>query len=342
MKKTAFIIRQGIFYAWLFCTFFIGTAALASFTSQDLTILGRGANGVTVAWPNQGIFVLQTNHNLIAPNWGAYGGPITTTNGSNSVAIKPLANTGFFRLTDGSPTNIPGMVFFESEKTLIPPPPFANGASNSIMGWTDIVNHIPMNYQSNAPYAFITPSGPANSIAESFSAPNTYTIQPYYSAYSGLAFNSLNSWAAGGNILATALTNNALTNYTGGGSNFTFWIVIRPFIASNTFPGSVSIFGDDAGHGILLATNVLASAWNGKITYSSLMLNYTNPFNGSMGQTYDILDSGGTIYSNGVKMAIGIGQSQPTFSRLTRLVMPLRGTRSWVSSRTSVSGPTIC
>ncbi len=176
------------------------------------------------------------------------------------------------------------------------------------MGWTDIVNHIPMNYQSNAPYAFITPSGPANSIAESFSAPNAYTIQPYYSAYSGLAFNSLNSWAAGGNILATALTNNALTNYTGGGSNFTFWIVIRPFIASNTFPGSVSIFGDDAGHGILLATNVLASAWNGKITYSSLMLNYTNPFNGSMGQTYDILDSGGTIYSNGVKMAIGIGQ----------------------------------
>ena len=303
MKKLAFILTRVAFHTCLACLLFMGTA-WASFTSQNLTILPQGSNGVAVAWPNQGLFILQTNGSLTVPNWGVYGGLITTTNGTNIVTAQSLGKTEFFRLTDGSPTNIPGMVFFESEKTLSPPPPFANGASNSITGWTDIVSHIPMNYQSNAPYAFITPSGPANSILESFFAPNTYTIQPYYFAAPGLAFNSLNSWASSGNTLATALTNNVLTNYISG-SNFTFWIVFRPLMASNN---SVSIFGDDAGHGIFLATNVLASEWNGKISYSSLALNYTNPFNGSMGQTYDILDSGGTIYSNGVKMAIGIGQ----------------------------------
>jgi hypothetical protein len=312
MEKSAFTITGKALCVFFAGVFFIYTA-FASFASLDLTISAQDTNSVTVAWPDRGLFMLQTNGNLITPNWGIYGGSMATTNGTNSVTIKPLADTEFFRLTDGSPTNISGMVFFESEKTLAPPPPFANGASNSITGWTDTVNNIAMNYQSNAPYAFITPSGPGNSILESFDAPNTYTIQPYYSASPGLAFNSLNSWAASGNTLATALTNNVLTNYTKGGSNFTFWIVFRPLIASNTTPSFISIFGDDAGHGILLATNVLASYWNGKISYSSLVLNYTNPFNGSMGQTYDILDSGGTIYSNGVIMAAGIGQPTNCF-----------------------------
>jgi hypothetical protein len=58
-----------------------------------------GLNSVVVSWPDTGAFTLQTNGNLTTPNWGNYGGTITTSNGTNSAAIKPLPGSLFFRLT---------------------------------------------------------------------------------------------------------------------------------------------------------------------------------------------------------------------------------------------------
>jgi hypothetical protein len=55
-------------------------------------------NSVVVSWPNTGSFTLQTNGNLTTPNWGSYGGTITTGNGTNSAAITHLPGSLFFRL----------------------------------------------------------------------------------------------------------------------------------------------------------------------------------------------------------------------------------------------------
>jgi len=71
----------------------------AAVAVPNLMIGSAGLNSVVVSWPNTGAFTLQTNGNLATPNWGNYGGTITTSNGTNSAAIKPLPGSLFFRLT---------------------------------------------------------------------------------------------------------------------------------------------------------------------------------------------------------------------------------------------------
>ena len=71
----------------------------ATVVMPKLMIGSAGLNSVVVSWPNTGAFTLQTNGNLTTPNWGNYGGTITTGNGTNSAAIKPLPGSLFFRLT---------------------------------------------------------------------------------------------------------------------------------------------------------------------------------------------------------------------------------------------------
>jgi PKD repeat protein len=71
----------------------------AAVAVPNLMIGSAGLNSVVVSWPNTGAFTLQTNGNLTTPNWGNYGGTITTSNGTNSAAIKPLPGSLFFRLT---------------------------------------------------------------------------------------------------------------------------------------------------------------------------------------------------------------------------------------------------
>ena len=71
----------------------------AAVAVPNLMIGSAGLNSVVVSWPDTGAFTLQTNGNLTTPNWGNYGGTITTGNGTNSAAIKPLPGSLFFRLT---------------------------------------------------------------------------------------------------------------------------------------------------------------------------------------------------------------------------------------------------
>lgn len=59
-------------------------------------------NTVVVSWPATGNYVLQTNTDLTRP-WVAYGGPVTTANGTNSVTlVLPPGGTLFCRLVAGS------------------------------------------------------------------------------------------------------------------------------------------------------------------------------------------------------------------------------------------------
>ncbi len=75
-------------------------------TVPNPTIQFVGGNSVVVSWPNTGNFTLQTNGNLTMPNWANYGGPVTTSNGTNRVTVA-LPPTGylFFRLTNQQAQN---------------------------------------------------------------------------------------------------------------------------------------------------------------------------------------------------------------------------------------------
>jgi hypothetical protein len=64
-----------------------------------LTITQSG-NSVTVAWPvGSGGFALQQNNNLANPaGWSAYGGTITTANGTSSITLTSPTGNQFYRL----------------------------------------------------------------------------------------------------------------------------------------------------------------------------------------------------------------------------------------------------
>lgn len=65
----------------------------------NLTITQSG-NSVKVSWPNTGSYTLQQTANLAAGigGWVTSGYTITTTNGTNSIAITPPTGNLFFRL----------------------------------------------------------------------------------------------------------------------------------------------------------------------------------------------------------------------------------------------------
>ena len=76
-------------------------------TVPNPTLQFIGPNTVKVSWPNTGNFILQTNGNLAMPNWVNYGGPVTTSNGTNSVTITlPASGFLFFRLAYGTVQNV--------------------------------------------------------------------------------------------------------------------------------------------------------------------------------------------------------------------------------------------
>jgi hypothetical protein len=64
----------------------------------NLTITWINPNSVKVSWPNSGAYTLQSNNNLATATWNAFGGTVTTANGTNSVTITPPAGNLFFRL----------------------------------------------------------------------------------------------------------------------------------------------------------------------------------------------------------------------------------------------------
>ena len=65
----------------------------------NLTITYSGTN-VIVSWPNTGSYTLQQNSNLAVPGgWTTSSYTITTTNGTNSIAVTSPTGNLFFRLT---------------------------------------------------------------------------------------------------------------------------------------------------------------------------------------------------------------------------------------------------
>lgn len=65
----------------------------------NLAISLTALNAVVVSWPGP-FGTLQTNGDLTPANWGYYNGAVTTSNGTNSVTLAPLAGHLYFRLTD--------------------------------------------------------------------------------------------------------------------------------------------------------------------------------------------------------------------------------------------------
>jgi hypothetical protein len=53
---------------------------------------------VTVSWPDTGSYTLLQNSNLAGGSWTTSGYTITTSNGTNSIAITPPTGNLFFRL----------------------------------------------------------------------------------------------------------------------------------------------------------------------------------------------------------------------------------------------------
>ena len=64
----------------------------------NLTVTSAG-NSVIVSWPNTGSYTLQQNSNVAAPaGWVTSGYSISSSNGTNSIAITPPTGNLFFRL----------------------------------------------------------------------------------------------------------------------------------------------------------------------------------------------------------------------------------------------------
>ncbi len=59
-----------------------------------------GPDSVVIAWLNTGSYILQTNGVVNPSSWNAYGGMVTTANGTNSVTITPPTGNLFFRLSN--------------------------------------------------------------------------------------------------------------------------------------------------------------------------------------------------------------------------------------------------
>jgi len=64
----------------------------------NLNIGRNGTNSVIVFWEDTGTYTLQSNNSLSTSNWTAYGGTITTSNGTNYATITPPSGKLFFRL----------------------------------------------------------------------------------------------------------------------------------------------------------------------------------------------------------------------------------------------------
>lgn len=259
----------------VFAALFFSFFLSRSFASFNLVILGKTTNTVTVAWPATGSYQLLTNDSLIG-SWGVYGGAISNNNGTDTVILARSSSHRFFRLQ-----SVPA--FGLASPTNLPGMAYYWNYKDLppnclITAWTDEVSGLVMFYNNGGIGAGVAPA-----TSNLFSGLN---IPPY-----------------GYNIAF-------INNLAPLGSNFTFWAVIRPSLISSPIQ---TIFGDSSGNGIGLSGNMLEANWGHGEIDSSLGLNYLNTTQFPYGQTYDLLDSGGTIYSNGVPMAHGIGQPTDGF-----------------------------
>ena len=64
-------------------------------------VISYSGNSVIVSWPNTGSYTLLQNNNLAVPgSWLPSGYSISTSNGTNSIAITPPTGNLFFRLSN--------------------------------------------------------------------------------------------------------------------------------------------------------------------------------------------------------------------------------------------------
>jgi hypothetical protein len=268
MKKIA-AISISLFVCILFAGFILLFPCAASLGVVKLTISSQSNNSVTVAWPNTAGYILQTNSSLILSSWGSYKGAISNSSGTNLAVIKPSNINEFFRLES---TNTAAFISPIEIPGMAYYWSYRDLPANSLINsWTDEINGLVMTYRGN------------NVIP-----PRTTGLFP------GLNF------AVSG---IYAFTSNPVLF----GSNFTFWVVMRPAIVSSQT--NQAIFGDGNGHGInIFSTNILSSDWGAGVKYSSMKMNYSNIVQFPYGETYDIVDAGGTLYSNGIALAAGLGQ----------------------------------
>ena len=243
-----------------------------------LTISPQTSNSVIVAWPDIPAtvgFVLQTNTSLAFPNWSAYRGTVSNIRGSNVATISPVTGLEFFRLASNSILTSPAGISGLAYYWNYQDLP----VNSRINTWTDEVQQAVMTYNNG---------GTGNGVF-----PLTTNTFP------GLDIPKF------GTSIALAAS---LMPFS---SNSTLWIVMRPF--SEFASTNEAIFGDGSVHGLNISTNVLSANWGNGPIYSSLKMNYLNVSIFPYGQTYDILDSGGTLYSNGVALPSGLGQPTNNF-----------------------------
>jgi hypothetical protein len=249
---------------------FLSFACTRVSAAPDLTILSDDSNGVAVAWPDTGSYDLQTNSSLIAPNWGTYGGPIFNSNGTNSAIVQRLDPSEFFRLEEIVATGFVSPTNISGMAYYWNYNDLTN--DGAVSEWKDEITGLVMSNESSTVF------------------PSNNTIFP------GLNSSQyFTQWALTGPLSV-------------GSSNFSLWMVIRPF-------ANGIVLGNDQSEGIF-AGNLspsLVGIWGSSSETSSMTMNYADPQTFPYGETYDILDSGGNIYSNGVLMAQGIGQPTNDF-----------------------------
>ena len=259
---------------------------------QLIAITSKATNCVIVSWPENGSYTLQTNYDLSKTNWGIFAGPITNRNGTNRITVDEAKGIEFFRLSPASasgfngPTGIPGLAYYWNFNDLP-----IGGAVNC---WTDRVSMVVLKS------------------ASSTNAPTNQNI--------GVFFN--NQFNNG------CLTNAAIRV----GSNFSWWCVFRP--NTNDYLGgywtnNLNLFGSLSGYGISV-TNIgddgpgyIQGYWGpgaadypttvsmtpGSVLYPTAV-DFDNP---TPAITFDMVDSDGTFYTNGVAAASNIGQPTNNF-----------------------------
>ncbi len=276
MNSNPFTRFNPTLYLLIFCL--IASCLLTpSFASPSLAISPQPGNSVVITWPSALSYVLQTNNNLGPTNWGAYQGTVTQSNGTNSVVIQPLTSSQFFSLRLSTTAGASG-------PTSIPGLAYYWNfndlpVSNAVTSWPDRISGLALKQTANP-------------------APTNQNI--------GVFFDS---------------TPNPLTNAPIQiGSNFTFWVVYRP----NTNAGittTLSLFGNTNGSGLVLNDGAtLQGAWGSKNATSSAALAgsvlYPATIDGNLPTpaiTYDIVDSGGTLYTNGTPLSQGVAQPTNNF-----------------------------
>jgi hypothetical protein len=169
------------------------------------------------------------------------------------------------------------------------------------------------NYQDLAPYAYMNYTQQLNGVV------NTWTDRVNNLVLKVPGTSTVTNLPIG---VALMYSGNYLTNLPpiNSSSNFSWWIEYRPN-TNYLQTGSLPVFGNNQS-GLAISNNLIGGIWGTASQISSAsVINYGAPINPSAGdydnpgpaKVYDIVDSGGTLYVNGVLQGTGVGQPTNNF-----------------------------